>query len=78
MTESDREFFKWEKETFGKGPFPEWEEIKNLYAEHLLATKTKTQIWKMLCGPADRPCSCKCLCMAGIAWNRILSAEANM
>lgn len=73
MTTIDREFFEWYDKTFGKDPLPNnW---KQLYAEHLLATKTKSQIWKMLCGPAKKSCICKCPCAAGIAWNVILEKE---
>ena len=71
MTEIDREFFAWQKERFPSTPLPaNW---KDLYANHLLQTKTKTQIWKMLCGPAKKSCLCKCPCPAGIAWDRLLS-----
>ena len=73
MTEIDKEFFAWCTKSFGSGPLPSnW---KTLYADHLLNTKTKTQIWKMLCGPAKKSCLCKCPCAAGIAWNKLLSAK---
>ena len=67
----DREFYAWEKKTFGDGPIPEYKILKKMFAEHLVKTKTKTQIWKMLCGPATGPCRCKCLCGPGIAWNML-------
>lgn len=73
MTEIDRELFAWEKATFGNGPKPEWRVQKEMYAEHLAATKTKTQIWKMLCGAATGPCHCKCPCPQGLAWNKLLA-----
>ena len=75
MTAIDREYFTWEKETFGDNPIPEWKICKQLYAEHLMKVKTKSQIWKMLCGPATGPCHCKCMCAAGLAWNMLLEKE---
>jgi len=71
MTEIDKAFSLWRTTTFGNAPLPNnW---KTLYAEHLLNTKSKTQIWKMLCGPATKSCLCKCPCPAGIAWDQLLS-----
>lgn len=75
MTQIDKELFTWEEKTFGNGTLPEWKVRKILYAEYLVATKTKRQIWKMLCGPATGPCHCNCLCPAGIAWNKVLGKE---
>lgn len=75
MTEEDRAFFQWERKIFGSNPIPEWGVVKAMYAEHLLATKTKTQIWKMLCGPSKGPCHCNCLCAPGLAWNALLEKE---
>lgn len=75
MTAIDKEYCAWEKKTFGNGALPQWKEIKVLYAEYLATTKTKSQIWKMLCGPATGPCHCNCLCPAGIAWNTLLARE---
>ena len=74
MTEIDKEFFAWNTRNFGDSDLPpNW---KELYAEYLLKNKTKTQIWKMLCGPAKKSCLCKCPCAAGIAWDRLLACEA--
>lgn len=73
----DKLFLEWERETFGDGPLPEWPIQKQMFAEYLAENKTKRQVWKMLCGEATGPCSCNCLCPAGIAWNMILEKEAN-
>ena len=75
MSDIDREYFMWEKITFGNGVIPEWKVCKQMYAEHLIKVKTKSQIWKMLCGPAKGPCLCKCPCAAGIAWSMLLERE---
>ena len=73
----DVEHDKWHKKMFGDGSVePEWKEQKKMFAEHLVATKPKSWIWKQLCGPATGPCRCNCMCSAGIAWNAILEREA--
>lgn len=70
----DKIYFAWEKKQYGNGPFPEYKILKVEFAEYLYRTRTKSQIWKMLCGPATGPCEkCRCLCAPGIAWNRLLS-----
>lgn len=71
----DRLYYEWVKKTFGNGPTPEWAVLKEMFAEHLVKTKTKKQIWRMLCGPATGPCTCNCICAAGIAWNTVLAEE---
>lgn len=70
MTENDKEFFEWRKANFGDAELPD--DWKNKYADHLLKAKTKSQIWRMLCGPAKGSCLCKCPCPQGIAWDRLV------
>lgn len=73
----DEEYDKWDKEMYGSGANgPAWPERKKLFAEHLLATKSKSWIWGTLCGPATGPCRCNCMCPSGIAWNALLERES--
>lgn len=73
----DNAFFKWMAKTYPEPEKVSWPKIKADYADYLVGHKTKRQIWNMLCGPRTGPCKCECICMPGMAWNKILEKEEN-